>query len=122
MSVSKHCRARTKAGKPCKAVAVDGGLCAFHADPKRAAQLGRMGGSKNRRHDPLGSETEPLRLPQTAKEVKDLLAEARAEEGLSMSIVGRGRFTWARRTLRTHPLSPNAIWAWRVGVLPSLFA
>jgi len=41
--VSKHCRARTKAGKPCKAVAVDEGLCAFHADPKRAAQLGRIG-------------------------------------------------------------------------------
>src|SRR5256886_10996060 len=37
-----------------------------------------MGGSKNRRHDPLGSETEPLRPPQTAKEVKDLLAEAMA--------------------------------------------
>ena len=60
------------------AVAVDGGLCAFHADPQRAAQLGRMGGSKNRRHDPLRSETEPLRPPQTAKEVKDLLAEAMA--------------------------------------------
>jgi hypothetical protein len=75
--VSKHCRARTKASKPCKAVAVDGGLCAFHADPKRAAQLGRIGGSKNRRH-PLGSETEPLSPPQTAKEVKDLLAEAMA--------------------------------------------
>jgi len=76
--VSKHCRARTKAGKPCQAVAVDGGLCAFHADPKRAAQLGRMGGSRNRRHYPLGSETEPLHLPQTTKEVKDLLAEAMA--------------------------------------------
>ena len=60
------------------AVAVYGGLCAFHADPQRAAQLGRMGGSKNRRHDALGSETEPLRPPQTAKEVKDLLAEAMA--------------------------------------------
>src|SRR2546428_6430116 len=65
-------------GKPCNAVAVDGGLCAFTPDPKRAAQLGRMGGSKNRRHYPLGSETEPLHLPQTAKEVKDLLAEAMA--------------------------------------------
>ena len=72
--MSKHCRARTKASKPCKAVAVDGGLCAFHADPQRAAQLGRMGGSKNRHHDPLGSKTEPLRPPQTAKELKDLLA------------------------------------------------
>ena len=76
--MSKHCRARTKAGKPCKAAAVDGGLCAFHADPQRAAQLGRMGGSKNCRCYPLRSETEPLRPPQTAKEVKDFLAEAMA--------------------------------------------
>ena len=33
-----YCRAKTKAGKACKAVAVKRGLCAFHADPKRAAQ------------------------------------------------------------------------------------
>jgi hypothetical protein len=38
-----NCRAKTKAGKPCKAVAVNGDFCAFHADPQRAAELGRMG-------------------------------------------------------------------------------
>jgi hypothetical protein len=73
----KHCRAKTKAGKPCKASPVKKGLCAFHADPKRAAELGRIGGSKNRLHV-SGSEPGPVRPPQTAKEVKNLLAEAMA--------------------------------------------
>jgi hypothetical protein len=73
--MSKHCRAKTKAGKPCKASPVEKGLCAFHADPKRAAELGRIGGSKNRLHV---SGSEPVRPPETAKEVKNLLAEAMA--------------------------------------------
>lgn len=40
-----YCKAKTKAGKACKAVAVKQGLCAFHEDPQRAAQLGRKGGA-----------------------------------------------------------------------------
>jgi len=75
--MSKHCRAKTKAGKPCKANAVERGLCAFHANPKRAAELGRIGGSKNRLQV-LHSEPGPVSPPQTAKEVKNLLAEAMA--------------------------------------------
>ena len=70
------CRAKTKAGKPCKAYAVKRGLCAFHADPKRAAQLGRMGGRKNRRYS-VHSERSSV-PPQTAKDVKHLLAEVMA--------------------------------------------
>jgi hypothetical protein len=76
-SVSKHCRAKTKAGKPCKASPSERGLCAFHANPNRAAELGRIGGRKNRLHVPP-TESGPVRPPQTAKEVKDLLAEAMA--------------------------------------------
>jgi len=72
-----NCRAKTKVGKPCKAVAVNGDFCAFHADPQRAAELGRMGGRKNRRYA-SPSEASPVRPPQTAREVKDLLAEALA--------------------------------------------
>jgi hypothetical protein len=75
--MSKHCRAKTKAGKPCKASPVEKGLCAFHADPNRAAELGRIGGSKNRSHVSR-PEPGPVRPPQTAKEVKNLLAEAMA--------------------------------------------
>ena len=77
--MSRHYwRARTKAGKACKAVAVRRGLCAFHADPQRAAQLGRMGGRKNRRY-PLPCKVDPVPPPRTAREVKDLLAEALAD-------------------------------------------
>ena len=75
--MSKHCRAKTKAGKACKAAALEKGLCAFHANPKRAAELGRIGGRKNRLHVSR-SELGPVRPPQTAKEVKNLLADAMA--------------------------------------------
>ncbi len=71
------CRARTEAGKPCKAVAVEGDFGSFHADPKRAAQLARIGGRKNRRYASR-YEASTVRPPQTAREVKDLLAEASA--------------------------------------------
>ena len=46
------CRARTKAGRPCQAPAVERGLCFFHANPERLAELGRQGGRKNRRWEP----------------------------------------------------------------------
>src|SRR5436305_11653631 len=75
---SHYCRAKTKAGKACKATAVKRGLCAFHADPKRAAQLGRMGGRKNRRYS-SPCTAHPLPPPRTAREVRDLLAEALAD-------------------------------------------
>ena len=43
-----HCKARTKAGKPCRAAATEGGLCFFHANPNKASELGRIGGRSNR--------------------------------------------------------------------------
>ena len=39
-----QCRALTKAGKRCRAPAGEGGLCFFHANPKKASELGRIGG------------------------------------------------------------------------------
>ena len=52
-----RCQGHTKSGKPCRAAATDGGLCFFHANPKKAAELGRIGGRKNSRvragSDPL---------------------------------------------------------------------
>src|ERR1700680_3433287 len=49
-----RCKARTKAGKPCRAAATAGGLCFFHANPNKAAELGRIGGRGNR-HATAGS-------------------------------------------------------------------
>ena len=72
------CQAKTKAGGPCAApVAHGGNYCALHADPERAAQLGRKGGAKNRRvYEPNEWEGS---APQNASDVKNLLADAMAE-------------------------------------------
>ena len=71
------CKAKTKAGNPCKAIPFASGLCAFHADPRRAAQLGRMGGQKNRRLI-ADSASDAISAPRTAEDVKNLLAETMA--------------------------------------------
>src|SRR5664279_3297616 len=72
------CRAKTKAGVQCAAPAVRGGLhCALHADPDRAAQLGRKGGANNRKVY-KGNERE-IPAPQNARDVKNFLSEAMAE-------------------------------------------
>ena len=46
---SRRCQGQTKAGKPCGAAATSGGLCFFHANPNKAAELGRIGGRKKSR-------------------------------------------------------------------------
>jgi general stress protein YciG len=72
------CQAKTKAGRPCAAPAVRGGIyCALHNDPDRAAQLGRKGGANNRKVY-AGNERE-IPPPKNARDVKNLLAEAMAE-------------------------------------------
>jgi hypothetical protein len=51
MSTKKQenrCKARAKTGGRCGAVATAGGLCFFHANPNKAAELGRIGGRSNR--------------------------------------------------------------------------
>lgn len=71
------CKARTKAGRPCAAPAIrEGRFCALHSDPGRAAELGRKGGLGNRHV----YETDGAKVvtPQTASDVKDLLADAMA--------------------------------------------
>jgi hypothetical protein len=74
VTVNNRCKARTKTNEPCKARAVKKGLCAFHADPTRAAKLGRIGGKKNRRFR-LPSE-QPTNPPKSVKELKELLSTA----------------------------------------------
>jgi general stress protein YciG len=72
------CRAATKAGRQCAALAVRGGIyCALHNDPDRAAQLGRKGGATNRKVY-VGNDRE-IPSPQNACDVKNFLSEAMAE-------------------------------------------
>jgi len=75
--MNQTCKAKTKAGNPCKAIPFAGRLCAFHADPSRAAQLGRMGGQKHRRLI-ADSASEAISVPRTAEAVTNLLAETMA--------------------------------------------
>jgi hypothetical protein len=67
------CSAKTKEGKPCRAAATAGGLCFFHANPKKASELGRIGGHKNRRRpvemDPLPLLDSPTAVRTTFQRV-----------------------------------------------------
>ena len=72
--MSEKCIARTKLGDECRAPVVVGTqLCAIHGDPARAAELGRMGGRKNRHY----VETEEVNIapPSTPEDIKNLLAQ-----------------------------------------------
>jgi hypothetical protein len=73
-----QCQARTKHGRQCRAlVGSQQQYCPLHGDPSRAAELGRKGGLKNRRH--MAQAEEPGKVPQTATDVKTMLAEAMAQ-------------------------------------------
>ena len=70
--MAEKCRAKTKRGTDCRAVAVKGTcFCGLHGDPKRAAELGRMGGLRNRHY----FDTEPviINAPKTPEDVTNVL-------------------------------------------------
>jgi hypothetical protein len=69
----EHCKAQTKAGGPCQAPALEGGLCFCHAHPERLAELGRQGGQKNRRWK--ADQLLPQRPLKNIAEVSELLEE-----------------------------------------------
>ena len=72
-----RCIAKTKNGKSCRAAATAGGLCFFHANPKRAAELGRIGGSKNRRV--AVAEAQPLPLLNSAVSIQAAIGQLIAD-------------------------------------------
>jgi len=67
-----RCKGKTAAGKSCRAAATESGLCFFHSNPNRAAELGRIGGRKNR-HDSADSGDPQLSI-ESAKQVMDTVA------------------------------------------------
>ena len=73
--VNATCNAKTTAGKRCRAAAVKDGLCTLHADPKRAAEMGRKSGQARRSKDLLAQERAELSPPRTAQEVRVALGE-----------------------------------------------
>ena len=70
----QKCKALTKAGAVCHAPAVEKGFCFFHAHPEKSAELGRLGGRKNRRWRSEDLDGPPRSL-KTVKEVVNLLDE-----------------------------------------------
>ncbi len=67
-SKKTRCNGRTKTGKPCRAAAMDSGLCFLHSNPNKAAELGRIGG-QNSRYGPSES-ADPLPPMDTVFAVK----------------------------------------------------
>jgi hypothetical protein len=53
-----RCKALTKSGAPCGAAPTPTGLCFFHGNPKKASELGRIGGKRNR--SPKGENAHPM--------------------------------------------------------------
>jgi len=72
------CRKRNRAGKPCGAPALSSGLCAFHANPNRARELGARGGRGNR-HVPLIVPAIELAPPKDAAGLRDALGKIMAD-------------------------------------------
>jgi len=73
MNFDFRCKAKTKSGEPCRAAATEGGLCFFHANPKKAAELGRIGGQKKNSRARVDAAA-PLPTLDTALAVRDTVA------------------------------------------------
>ena len=73
----KRCKGTKKNGAACTAWATEGGLCYFHANPDKAVELGRSGGL--RRHHTFEQPKEPAAPPESAADVRRLLAETMVE-------------------------------------------
>ena len=72
------CQAKTKAGRQCAAPVLSGSaFCSLHADPKRAAALGRKGGARNRKV--YDGDVHNVSVPESARDVKRMLAETMAD-------------------------------------------
>jgi hypothetical protein len=102
------CQARTKCGEPCKARAAPNGFCSIHADPGRAAELGRISGEARR-----APPTEPLSLslPRTAGDLHKALGEVflSVASGQTDAKLGRSLAYIASILARTIELSDHEV-------------
>jgi len=76
VATRKRCKGTKKDGAACMAWATEGGLCYFHANPNKAVELGRSGGL--RRQHTFEQPTEPVAPPESAADVRKMLAETMA--------------------------------------------
>ena len=74
----EKCSGKTKQGSDCRAAAVVGTqFCALHGDPGRAAELGRMGGRKNRHY--VDVDEVKFAPPSTPEDIRNMLSQAMAD-------------------------------------------
>jgi hypothetical protein len=76
-NLNSRCNGRAKSGKPCRAAATPGGLCFFHANPKKASELGRIGGRTNRHA--AAESADSLPTLDNAMAVRDTVARLIAD-------------------------------------------
>jgi len=72
-----RCKARAKSGNQCRAAATAGGLCFFHANPKKPSELGRIGGRSKR--PAVDENVDPIPILDNAMAVRDMVARLVAE-------------------------------------------
>jgi len=77
VATRKRCKGTKKNSMPCTAWAMEGGLCHFPANPDKAVELGRSGGL--RRQHTFEQQKEPVAPPESAADVRRMLAETMAE-------------------------------------------
>jgi hypothetical protein len=77
MNSNPRCQGQTKSGNPCRAAATAGGLCFFHANPRKAAELGRIGGRKKSR--PPSEAPDPLPRLDKVSAVRDAVEKLIAD-------------------------------------------
>ena len=99
-----RCKATTRNGRPCRAAPTEGGLCFFHANPDKAVELGRIGGTKNR-YPFVGEDRPPLAI-ESVKEVQTTLTRLIDEVYSSKFIAQNRRRTrcTAEPTISSNPL------------------
>jgi hypothetical protein len=68
-----QCSAKTRRGRQCQAPASRNGLCAMHAEPSRASEMGRKSGAA-RRYAYAGSAC-LMTIPETAAQIKTVLGQ-----------------------------------------------
>ena len=76
-TTTAQCQAIAASGERCKAKPHKNGLCFFHSDPQRAADLGRKGGRRKVTFAP--EELKEMAAPKSAEDIRDLLAQSIVE-------------------------------------------
>jgi len=75
---SMKCAKRNRSSRPCAAPAGSSGLCALHANPARARELGARGGRGNR-HVPVIVPPIALAPPKDSAGLRDALGKIMAD-------------------------------------------